>query len=135
VSGHLLDVVLKIEKKEKRAVIKYLHMKGLSAQWQSIDKTRSHKTVAEYHLECQLSFPRRIYLWCIRRLQIRYAALTRVLFVFCNLIVIFLTDVTHDNSCNAVVVFQVRNVQCFGTGAEQPLRRTGISCKVRGSQS
>ena len=36
-SGRLLDVVLKMEKNEKRAVIKYLHMKGLSAQQIHLD--------------------------------------------------------------------------------------------------
>jgi len=37
VSGPLLDVVLKMEKNEKRAVIKYFHMKGLSAQEVHLD--------------------------------------------------------------------------------------------------
>ena len=37
VPGPLLDVVLKIKKNEKRAVIKYLHMKGLSAQQIHLD--------------------------------------------------------------------------------------------------
>ena len=36
-SSRLLDVVLKMAKTEKRTVIKYLHMKGLSAQQIHLD--------------------------------------------------------------------------------------------------